>query len=141
MPNSTPRPHRPPAPRPGEPPAEEGLWELDLWNGSVWYSEWFRRRLQWPPHTVHRRLEDLKGYLVPSGWEALLQGIRAHLERQEPLDLNVAVQLHDGLTETWRIVGSAERTAAGQPVYLAGSMKDIATEAHAVPGGEPSAKP
>ncbi len=138
MPISTPRPHRTPAPGPGEPQAEEGLWELDLWNGSVWYSDWFRRRLQWPAHTVHRRLEDLKAYFVPSGWEALLQAIRAHLERQEPLDIKVGVQLQGGLTETWRVLGSAERTAAGQPVYLAGSMKDIDTEAPTTPGEPPA---
>lgn len=112
-----------------------------MWNGSVWYSEWFRRRLQWPAHTVHRRLEDLKAYLLPEGWETLLQGIRAHLERQEPLDLKVAVQLQEGHTETWRVLGSVERTVAGQPVYLAGSMKGIDPEAPAALGGEPPATP
>ena len=114
------------------------MWELDLWNGSAWYSEWFRRRLQWPAHTVHRRLEDLKAYLVPEGWDALLQAIRAHLERQVPLDLKVGVQLQGGLIATWRVLGSVERTAAGQPVYLAGSMKDIEAEAPTAFGGERS---
>jgi PAS domain-containing protein len=108
-----------------EPPEDEGRWELDLWNGSVWYSEWFRRRLQWLPHASHRRLEDLRPNLAPGSWELLLQGIRAHLERQEPLNLNLGVQLVGGRTEIWHVEGAAERTAAGQPVYLAGTMKDI----------------
>ncbi|MEP6884887.1 MAG: hypothetical protein ABJC66_09070 [Gammaproteobacteria bacterium] len=139
MPISTPRPPRAPATGAGEPPAEAGLWELDLWNGSVWYSDWFRHRLQWQPHTTHRRLEDLKAYLVPGGWELLLQGIRAHLERQEPLDIIVGIHLEGGRIETWRVRGTAERTAAGQPVYLAGNMID--TEESAALGGEPPAKP
>ena len=128
MPISTPRLHRPPDPGPGQPPADEGRWELDLWNGSVWYSEWFRRRLQWLPHTSHRRLEDLRPNLAPGAWEVLLQGIRAHLERQEPLNLTMGVQLLGGHTEIWQVLGTAERTAAGQPVYLAGSMKDITAQ-------------
>jgi hypothetical protein len=135
MPISTPRLHRPPHPGLGEPPADEGRWELDLWNGSVWYSEWFRRRLQWLPHTSHRRLEDLRPNLAPGAWEMLLQGIRAHLERQEPLNLTLGVQLLGGHTEIWQVVGSAERTAAGLPVYLAGSMKDISAD----PGPSPQA--
>ena len=130
MPISTSQPHGSPAtgpgePTPGEPPADEGHWELDLWNGSVRYSEWFRRRLQWPPHTNHHRLEDLRPNLAPGAWEVLLLGIRAHLERQEPLNLTMHVQLPGGHTEIWQVQGSAERTAAGQPVYLSGSMKEI----------------
>ena len=128
MPISNTRLNRPPPPGPGDPPAEEGQWKLDLWNGSVWYSEWFRRRLQWPPHTSHRRLEDLRPNLAPGAWEALLLWIRAHLERQIPLDLTIGVQLEGGLTEIWQVIGSAERTAAGQPVYLAGSMKDLSAQ-------------
>jgi hypothetical protein len=116
---------------------------LDLWNGSVWYSEWFRRRLQWLPHTSHRRLEDLRPNLAPGAWEVLLQGIRAHLERQEPLNLTMGVRLLTGHTEIWQVVGAAERTAAGQPVYLAGRMKDISADPgpaepnHAAPGPSP----
>ncbi len=122
---STPRPHRRTEPHLSEPPADEGRWELDLWNGSVWYSEWFRRRLHWLPHTSHRRLEDLRPNLAPGAWEALLQGIRAHLECQEPLNLTIDVQLLGGRTEIWQVEGTAERTAASQPIYLAGSMKAI----------------
>jgi len=137
MTTPTPRPHRPHAPDPSEPPADEGLWELDLWNGSVLYSEWFRRRLQWPPHTTHRRLEDLRPNLAPGAWESLLHGIRAHLERQEPLDLTIGVELY-GHSEIWRVRGAVERTASGQPVYLAGSMKDISAQsAPAEPSTEP----
>ena len=134
MSTPTSRPHRPPSSGPGEPPAEEGLWELDLWNGSVLYNDWFRRRLQWPPHTVHRRLDDLRPNLAPGAWERLLNGIRAHLERQEPLDLTIDVQLHSH-KEIWHVQGTVERTASGQPVYLAGSMKDISAGAAA---GDPS---
>ena len=41
----------------------------------------------------------------------------------------MGVQLLGGHTEIWQVLGAAERTAAGQPVYLAGSMKDITAPA------------
>jgi hypothetical protein len=94
---------------------------LDLWNGSAWFSGWFRQRLQWPAEADCRKLDALRPYLAPGAWEALLRGIRAHLEEQVPLDVQIEVRVN-GRLERWRVEGSAERSPAGQPVCLVGSM-------------------
>jgi hypothetical protein len=105
-----------------------GVWKLALWNGSVRFSAWFYRRLQWPAAVKRTRLDDLKPHLPAGGWEALMLAIRNHLEGQVPLDLEVRVQLDDRRTEWWRIQGSVERNTAGQPMYLAGTMREVSAE-------------
>jgi len=98
---------------------------LDLWNGSAWFSDWFYQRLQWPAEVRRTRLDELQPNLPDGAWESLLLAIRDHLERQVPLDVNVCARLEDGRTECWRIQGLAERNAAGQPVYLECSTREV----------------
>jgi hypothetical protein len=101
---------------------------LSLWDGSAWFSPWVHRRLQWPAAVERTRLEDLKPHLPAGAWEALLLAIRNHVERQVPLDLDVRVQLVGGRIECWRIQGSVERNAAGQPMHLAGTLREVSAE-------------
>ncbi len=107
------------SPGAAEPPAGgHGVWKLTLWNGSVRFDPWFYRRLQ-------SRLDDLKPYLPAGAWEELLLAIRNHLERQVPLDLEVRVQVEGSRLERWRVQGSVERNAAGQPISLGGTMREV----------------
>jgi PAS domain-containing protein len=116
-----------PATGAGEPvPSDEGVWELDLWNGSAWFNDWFYRRLQWPVQVERHKLADLQPHLTPEAWKTLLLGIRAHLELGTPLDTQIPVQTADR-TEWWRIQGSVERNTGGQPVHLSGSARDVTT--------------
>jgi hypothetical protein len=129
MSDSPPRPPKTPPPGAGGlPPSDEGLWELNLWNGSAWFSDWFYQRLQWPMEVNRKRLDDLKPHLPAGGWEALLLGIRDYLERQMPLDLRLRVQLNNGQIEWWRVRGSADFNVGGQPMYLVGTMRDVSAE-------------
>jgi hypothetical protein len=102
-----------------------GTWELELWSGSVHFSEWFYRRLPWAGESGQRTLFDLEPHLVPGAWDALLQDIRGHLERGMPLDTELCVQLEGGRIEWWRVRGAAERNSGGLPVHLSGSIDDV----------------
>jgi hypothetical protein len=102
-----------------------GAWELELWSGSVRFSEWFYRRLPWAGEDGERTLHDLKPHLVRGAWDVLLQGIRGHLECGMRLDTEVCVQLEGGRIEWWRVRGAAERNSGGHPVHLAGSIDDV----------------
>jgi PAS domain-containing protein len=128
MSDSTPPSPQTPAPGAGELPPGGGLWGLDLWDGSAWFSDWFYQRLQWPTEVRRTRLDDLRPDLAAGAWEVLLRQIRNHLELQTPLDAEIQVQVKGGQIEWWRMQGSAERNPGGQPVRLAGSMHDISAE-------------
>jgi hypothetical protein len=106
----------------------EGTWQLDLLSGSAHFSKWFYQRLQWPAEIKRHRLVDLKPHLPAGLWEAVLLAIRAHLERQMPLDMPLRVHLPGGEIQHWRIWGSATRNEREKPVLLTGSARDIGGE-------------
>jgi hypothetical protein len=128
MSDSVPPDPNTPAPGASELPPSGGLWGLDLWSGSAWFGDWFYRRLQWPTKIRRTRLDDLRPNLLAGDWQILLLQIRGHLELQTPLDAEIRVQVNGGPIEWWRVQGSVERNPGGQPVRLAGSVRDISAE-------------
>ena len=129
MPESTRQPRKPPGSLTGRPAAPgQGSWELDLLNGTAWYSDWFYQRFKWPHEVKRKRLDDLRPFLPCGAWEALLLAIRGHLEWQRPLDAEVRVQLPGNRVEWWRMQGALECNSRGKPMFLAGSMRDITEE-------------
>ncbi len=125
-----------PASGAGDSSSADGLWGLQLWNGSAWFSDWFYHRLEWPSGLKRKRLEDLRPHLQAESWQALLLAIRNHLECAEPLNALLQVQLPGGRVECWQVEGAVERSVAGQPVHLAGQMRDVTADR--TPGSAPS---
>jgi hypothetical protein len=107
----------------------DGFWELDLKSGSAWYSPWFYQKLSWPTETRRTTLGELESVLKAEAWMELMARIRAHLERGQPLELDFEVAVPGAAAPSWwRLKGSALRNAAGQPVHLAGSMREIGAD-------------
>jgi PAS domain-containing protein len=106
----------------------EGLWECDLVAGSAWFSDWFYRKLGWPRDAPRATLGDLESALAPGAWPRLMSAFREHLEKGAPLDLEIEVNVPGGGGERWRMRGAAQRNEAGQPVYLAGVMRELRDE-------------
>jgi len=123
------------------PGSGDGTWKLDLMNGTAWFSEWFYRRLQWPVQVNRKKLGDLQPHLLAGGWATLLQGIRAHLELQAPLDAKIPMQLPGGQVEWWRMQGAVERNAFGKPMYLRGSVRDVGADERPEPARPDPADP
>ena len=108
-----------------------------MWNGSAWFSEWFYQRLQWPTQVEHKKLADLRPNLTPEAWETLLRAIRKHLELGAPLHVELPVELTDGRTEHWRFEGASERNSGGQPVHIAGRVREVSPDRRRGPSGKP----
>jgi PAS domain-containing protein len=107
----------------------DGFWEINLVDGSAWFSEWFYRKLGWPLETRRTAVNDLKEALEPAEWEGFMRRFRAHLEQAVPFDPRLSVKCADGRRECWQLHGSAERTDGGLPVYVSGSAREIVTAA------------
>jgi len=103
----------------------DGFWELDLANGSAWFSDWFCARLQRSDTARRPALGDLRALMSAETWDSLLRQLRSHLEEQSPLDIEFPVQLAAGQVEWWHMRGSAQRSDAGHPIHFAGCMRDI----------------
>jgi hypothetical protein len=107
----------------------DGFWELDLKSGSAWYSPWFYQKLGWPAETRRTTLGELESVLKTESWTLLMAHIRAHLEQGHPLELDVEVAVpRAAVSAWWRIRGSALRDTAGQPIHLAGSMREVGAD-------------
>jgi hypothetical protein len=103
----------------------EGFWELDLADGSAWFSDWFCTRLQWGETSRRPVFGDLRPIMSSETWNALLRKLRSHLEEQSPLDAELAVQLATGQVEWWHMRGSAQRADTGHPTHFAGCVRDV----------------
>jgi PAS domain-containing protein len=103
----------------------DGFWELDLADGSAWFSDWFCPRLHWTGAARRPAFHDLRPIMSPASWDALLRKLRSHLEERSPLDAEFQVQLAEGQTEWWLMHGSAQRNAVGLPTHFAGCVRDV----------------
>jgi PAS domain-containing protein len=107
----------------------DGFWEFDLLDSSAWFSDWFYRKLHWSADAKRTTLLDLQPLLQPDAWDEMMRSFRAHFEQNLPLDLKLRVQVSPDQTELWHMRGSAQRNPAGQPVHLAGSMREVSADA------------
>ena len=103
----------------------EGFWELDLADGSAWFSDWFCARLKWGEISRRPAFSDLRPVMSSETWDALLRKLRSHLEEQSPLEAEFPVQLATGQLERWHMRGSAQRSDAGHPTHFAGCVRDV----------------
>lgn len=126
MPESRSRPRKPPAPGwLALNACGDGFWEFDLLSGSAWFSDWFYRKLGWSE--ARRSMLDLQPLMRPADWEELMRKLRGQLEQAQPLDLELRIRVADSL-ERWQLRGAAQRNAAGQPIGLAGSVREVGTD-------------
>jgi hypothetical protein len=102
----------------------DGFWEVDLADGSAWFSDWFCTRLKWG-EAKRWAFSDLQPLMSPETWESLLRRLRAHLEERSPLDAKFQVQLAPGQSEWWQLRGAAQRNHVGLPTHFAGCVRDV----------------
>jgi hypothetical protein len=103
----------------------DGYWEVDLADGSAWFSDWFCPRLQRKQEARRSAFSDLRCIMSSETWDTLLRTLRAHLEEQSPLNTEFPVQLATGQIEWWHLRGSAQRSDAGHPTHFAGCVRDV----------------
>jgi hypothetical protein len=106
----------------------DGFWELDLADGSAWFSDWFCARLRSSDPVRRAAFSDLRPIMSSAAWDALLRTLRSHLEECTPLDTEFEVQLSPGQIERWHLRGSAQRNDAGHPTHFAGCVRDVSRD-------------
>jgi PAS domain-containing protein len=110
----------------------DGFWELDLADGSAWFSDWFCTRLDRGEASRRAAFADLRPLMSRETWDALLLKLRSHLEEQSPLETEFPVQLASGELEWWHMRGSAQRNDTGHPTHFAGCVRDVTATRPAV---------
>jgi PAS domain-containing protein len=102
-----------------------GFWELNLVDGSAWFSPWFYSELAWADDFERTTWLALRPAISSERWPTVLRSMRAHLEESLPFDVEIPVRVGSGEPRWWRLRGCAERDATRQPIYLSGIADDV----------------
>ncbi len=105
---------------------QDGLWEIDLTTNQIWYGHRFEELLGYDNGELTNLSRDaLDAMIHPDDREARKRMTAAHLDDGTVYDMEVRVRNKLGHYEWVRSRGQAERNAAGEPVWIAGSIQLI----------------
>ena len=105
---------------------QDGLWELDLVARKPWFSDRFEELLGYARGELNASHEDLKTVLIHPQDRAKRQGAFEECLRSDAAyDIEIRVLHKSGRYEWVRSRAQLERDAAGEPIWLAGSIQLI----------------
>ncbi|MDP9014154.1 MAG: response regulator [Pseudomonadota bacterium] len=103
----------------------DGVWELDIPGNESWFGPRFEELLGFGTGELGRTRERFDELIHPDDRLAAQAVMDDHLHRDIPFDMDVRMQHKAGHYEWVRLRAQAERDAAGNPTWLAGSMRII----------------
>jgi PAS domain S-box-containing protein len=106
--------------------AHDGIWDWDLENDRVFYSEIAHQQLGYQPGEIDMRNRDaLLAMIHPDDRIRVTTAIEQHLERRGPYDVEYRVLTKSGEYKWIHSRGQAIWDASGKPLRFAGSHRDI----------------
>ena len=106
--------------------ANDGLWDWDMANGSVYLSPRWKAMLGWQPDELSDSLETLFQPIHPEDIQQFRVELNAHLEGLTEQFQHEYRALHRDGTIRWMLCrGLAVRDEHGRPIRMAGSLTDI----------------
>ena len=102
---------------------QDGLWEYNLLDKSIWFAPRFEEMLGYTPGDVGTGTRDFVALLHPEDLEPAMAHIQSHLLNHTPYDIEFRLRAKTGHYEWVRSRASAERDANGAAVKLAGSIQ------------------
>ena len=103
----------------------DGLWELDLTNSSLWLAPRFYEMLGFNQDELPATVEAIGARLPAQDLQILRGALDAHLEHSAALDVEIQALVKSGGLRWLRVRAMCERDASNLPVRLAGSIQDI----------------
>src|SRR5262249_1338726 len=106
--------------------SQDGLWEWDLENNSIYWSPRFKGMLGYEDGELSVGPGDWEARLHPDDRDHALAVLRAYVEGRSPhFQLLHRCRRKDGSYGWFRCRSAALRDAAGKPCRIAGSVEDI----------------
>ncbi len=104
----------------------DGIWDWDLENDTLWYSEAFNQQLGYEDDPLEPSLETFRDRLChPDDVDRVLEAVQRHLDDGTTFDEMVRLRHKDGSWRRIRTRGSAARDEDGQPIRFAGAHQDL----------------
>ncbi len=105
--------------------SSDGMWDWNVLTGADYHSPRYRELLGYAADEYTDTASAFESVVHPDDLPMVQAAQQAHLERQEPYDVELRMRAKDGEYRWFRSRGQAERDAAGKATQMAGSIIDI----------------
>lgn len=106
----------------------DGLWDWNILTGEDYLSPRWKEMLGFAPHELADHEISFFSRIHPDDVARVNAAVQAHLERQEPYDIEMRLRTRDDRYKWIRSRGQAERDDTGRAVRMAGSITDISEQ-------------
>jgi len=105
--------------------SNEGLWDLDIANGEVFYSQNFKKIVGWGMKPVQPKLESWLQSMFPEDKKRFVKALEAHIRGETP-SFEIEHRIQTNHTLKWISArGKVTRNKEGKPLRVVGFISDI----------------
>ena len=104
---------------------EDGLWDWNIVTNEVYWSPRWKSILGYADDELTARTANYREILHPEDRERLEQHVESHLRHRTPIDIDVRLRHKDGHYIWVNSRGQAAWNEHGEPIFMAGSIRDI----------------
>ena len=107
--------------------ANQGVWDWDIKNNKMFYSDAWKTMLGYEPHEIRNDLTEWEKRVHPDDLEKAYDDVKLHIDGKTDFYYNEHRMLHKSGEYIWIIDRGkiVERTATGQPTRFVGTHTDI----------------
>ena len=103
----------------------DGLWDWNVVTNETYFSPRFKELLGYAEDELPNEYATFEGHLHPDDLPQMQAGLQAHLEHRQPFDMEYRLRTKQGEYGWFSSRGQALRDETGQPLRMAGSIRDI----------------
>ncbi|WP_170156803.1 hybrid sensor histidine kinase/response regulator [Roseimicrobium gellanilyticum] len=103
----------------------DGIWDWTVGTTDVYLSPRFKELLGYSNNELTNRFVEWETRLHPEDKACTLEALNAHLDRDQPYDVEYRLRCKDGNYRWFRARGRSIRNPDGTPLRMAGSITDI----------------
>ena len=108
--------------------SNDGIWDWDLRAGDVYWNDRLFYLLGLSPADFTPTIEAFEGLVHPEDRDAVAEGFASYVERGEEKFLEFRVWHPGGGYRTFQARGKIQRDGEGEPIRIAGFMRDVTEE-------------
>ena len=105
--------------------SNDGIWDWKITTNILFWSSRFKEILGYGPDEIEVSLDKWLELIHPDDRDTIWAAVNDHLEKDLPYDIEYRMLHKDGYYTWVRARGKAVRSESGDPLRMAGSIKDI----------------
>ena len=107
--------------------SQEGLWDWDINNGRIWWSNRMHEILGLPPEAFKGRFSEFKALCHPDDRNRFEEAVSAHSQTGAPYNIELRMRRGDGSYGVFIARVKAVPGPGGLPVRMAGSLREVSS--------------